>query len=78
MHALPFIALYLLLAPLRADAYLDPGSGSLIFQVVIAFFVGIGFAMKQHWIRITNLFRRKKTPSEMTDGTEDEKPSTDA
>lgn len=59
MRALPFLVIYLLLVPHKAEAYLDPGSGSLVFQVVIAFFVGIAFAMKQHWVRFKGIFRKR-------------------
>lgn len=38
--------------------YLDPGSGSFILQVLIASFVGIGFALRRYWSKITNLFRK--------------------
>ena len=74
MPAFLFLSLYLLLVPLRVDAYLDPGSGSLIFQVVIAFFVGIAFAVKQNWLRFTSIFRRGKGPDgrrETDDGARD-------
>jgi hypothetical protein len=35
-----------------AQAYLDPGSGSYIFQAVIAGALGIGVAVKVFWSRI--------------------------
>jgi hypothetical protein len=49
----------------RAHAYIDPGSGSFLFQIMVASLVGAGFAVKAHWTRIKtfikNLFQ-KKTP----------------
>ncbi len=33
-------------------AYLDPGAGSLLIQVLIAAFAGVGVALKPYWHRI--------------------------
>jgi hypothetical protein len=46
------------LSPSRACAYLDPGTGSYVVQVVIAALVGSGFALKIFWRRIADFFRR--------------------
>lgn len=43
-------------------AYLDPGSGGLIIQIVIAALLGGGLMVKTFWRQITGLFR-KDTPS---------------
>lgn len=44
-------------------AYLDPGFGSFIFQMLIAGLVGTGFAVKLFWTQIkcfiTALFTKK-------------------
>lgn len=42
-----------------ANAYLDPGSGSIIFQVVVGAALGISVAVKVFWRRIVNFFSRK-------------------
>jgi hypothetical protein len=39
-------------------AYLDPGSGSYIFQLIIAGVVGLGFLVKVYWGKITAFFTR--------------------
>lgn len=39
--------------------YLDPGSGSLLLQMLLALFLGIGFAVKVYWKKIKVLFQRK-------------------
>jgi hypothetical protein len=39
-----------------AQAYLDPGSGSFIFQAVIAGALGIGVTLKVFWGRIAAFF----------------------
>ena len=41
-------------------AYLDPGTGSLIIQVVIASVLGGLFTVKVYWGRIKAFFRRDK------------------
>jgi hypothetical protein len=47
-----------LFAPLPIPpGYLDPGSGSYLIQLLIAALVGIGFAIKLYWRRITAAFR---------------------
>lgn len=43
-----------------AAAYIDPGSGSLVFQAVIAAAVAIPVAIASFWGRITNFFSRRK------------------
>jgi hypothetical protein len=51
-----------------ANAYLDPGSGSYIFQAVIAGALGIGVALKVFWGRIaaffSGLFSKNNSSSE--------------
>jgi hypothetical protein len=44
--------------PGKAAAYLDPGSGSFILQVIIASLVGIGFTLRAYWGKITKFFRK--------------------
>lgn len=40
-------------------AYLDPGSGSFLIQLVIAGLLGAALAVRMSWGRIKGLFRRK-------------------
>jgi hypothetical protein len=47
-----------LMIPEKAFAYMDPGTGSYIFQIVIAFFFGILFTVKQFWGKITGFFKK--------------------
>ncbi|HEU4365757.1 MAG TPA: hypothetical protein VFT13_09880 [Candidatus Krumholzibacteria bacterium] len=39
-----------------AHAYLDPGTGSYILQMVIAGLLGAAFALKLFWYRIKRFF----------------------
>lgn len=44
------------------DAYLDPGTGSVILQMALAGFVGGMFAVKLFWGRIGSFFRNMLSP----------------
>lgn len=39
-------------------AYIDPGTGSLIIQILLAALVGAGFAVKIFWTKIKSFFSR--------------------
>jgi hypothetical protein len=53
--------LLVFLAPhLRPQAYLDPGSGSFLIQLLIAGLVGAGFLIKAYWKKIKALFNRSE------------------
>ncbi len=57
--------LAIFLAPhLRPQAYLDPGSGSFIIQLLIAGLVGAGFLVKVYWKKIKGLFSRSGAKKE--------------
>lgn len=40
----------------QAHAYLDPGTGSMMLQIVIASLIGGLFALKGYWSRIKSFF----------------------
>ena len=44
--------------------YLDPGSGSMILQIVIAAALGGAYAVKVYWKKIKRLFPQKSWDSE--------------
>ena len=50
----------LLLFPIDALAYLDPATGSVIIQAVIAALAAVGYAIKIYWYKILGLFARNK------------------
>jgi len=60
LFIITFATGYLLL-PTRADAYLDPGTGSFIFQAILGSLVVIGVTVKLFWNRILGLFGIRKT-----------------
>ena len=49
---------------LRPQAYLDPGSGSFLIQLLIAGIVGAGFLIKVYWKKIKGLFVRSESKKE--------------
>ena len=44
----------------EALAYLDPGSGSMMLQLLLGGIVGVAAILKLYWNSFTGLFRRKK------------------
>lgn len=51
---------FLLVLPSRAEAYFDPGTGSLVLQVLAAFLVGLGVFWTKIKTWVSSLFNRKK------------------
>mgnify|MGYP000588146031 CR=1 FL=1 len=47
-----------LASPHPVHAYIDPLSGSIIFQVIAAAVLGASLTIKRFWRRIFGLFRR--------------------
>ena len=68
-HGAILLALVCLI-PSRAEAqYIDPGSASLLWQLLVAGIVGLGFTMRHYLLALyRRLFsRRDKGPGEHTD-----------
>ena len=42
-----------------AHAYLDPGTGSIILQLLLGGVAGFAMVAKLYWHRLTSVFRRK-------------------
>lgn len=62
-HIVYFCVLFLLVFPQRVEAYLDPGTGSYLLQIMVAALFGGAFIIKTWWRQIkdfiTGLFSRK-------------------
>lgn len=43
-----------------AQAYLDPGTGSMLVSALIGIAAAVGLAVKMFWYRVTGLFRRPR------------------
>jgi hypothetical protein len=61
---------WLALAP-PAHAYIDPGTGSYVFQILIAAVVGAAFSIKLFWRRIKGFFTGKRPPEPPLEQTPD-------
>ena len=67
MHLFLAILGIWLLAEAPAHAYLDPGSGSMLLQVLLGGFAAVGVIAKLYWNRVKLLFRDKDTPQQLDD-----------
>lgn len=55
-----------------AHAYLDPGTGSFIFQILAASFLGAMATIKMWWSSVANLFKGK--PKNISEDSADKSP----
>ena len=59
------ITCILLIVSINAEAYLDPGTGSMLLQVILGGVAAIGVAVKLYWHRLrVALGGRKKEKAE--------------
>jgi len=59
-----------LAVPASAFAYLDPGTGSMILQGIIAALAGAAVTLKLYWYRIRSLFFRRRKDKVEVDTTD--------
>jgi hypothetical protein len=50
--------LALLFVSAEAHAYVDPGTGSMLLQVILGGVAAIGVMLKLYWHKLLNIFRR--------------------
>jgi hypothetical protein len=55
-----FLLLLFSIMPRNAHAYLDPGTGSYIIQILVAGILGASFTVRLYWKKIKSLFTRDK------------------
>lgn len=63
LHAAP-IALALLLLAEPAHAYVDPGTGSYLVQVLLALFFGVAFTLRRAWRGVIRAFLKRPEPKD--------------
>lgn len=51
-------------------AYLDPGSGSFIIQMLLAGGLGLAFLIKTYWRKIKSLFQKNNGESQQVSSVE--------
>jgi hypothetical protein len=56
-----FLLYFGVVAVPSAQAYIDPGSGSFLFQVLIGGLLAGAVAVKHFWRRITSFFSRRSS-----------------
>lgn len=62
----PVVVLPVLVLVRATLAYIDPGSGSFIFQMVIGGLLAIAVTVRAFWGRIVSVFRREpRKPSQL-------------
>lgn len=61
------ISAFVIVAPTRAHAYIDPGTGSYFFQILLAAVISGAFGIKIYWQKIRQLFKRPPTPEKNND-----------
>ena len=71
LSALGTMIFLLLLLPRPVHAYIDPGSGSLIWQLLIAGGLTAAYLVKRHWRRITRHFNPRSDLEGKDDRVED-------
>jgi hypothetical protein len=58
LRVLGYLTLVSILMPPRAHAYVDPSTGSIIIQVLVAGVLGAAFTVKQWWGRVAGAARQ--------------------
>jgi uncharacterized membrane protein len=56
IHSVVLASAFIALLCTNAWAYLDPGTGSYLFQVVVGMLVGAAYALKLYWLRVRTFF----------------------
>lgn len=54
------LTVFLFVAPMKAQAYLDPGTGSYITQVLIGFVAGGAYLLKIYWNKLKDFIQDMK------------------
>jgi len=66
-----FVICFLLICVIPLFAYIDPGAGSYIIQIIIAGSLTIAFLLKTQWRRLVALFKRMRGKVDREDGQEE-------
>lgn len=57
-HLLLVVAFMLVLSERPAHAYIDPGSGSLLLQLILGGVAALWVAVRLYWRRVVGMFSR--------------------
>ena len=66
---LVIICIFWIFSTTSAHAYLDPGTGSIILQAILAFIAAIGASISFYWSKFKFILKKilKKTPKDTED-----------
>ena len=53
--------------PFIIIAYLDPGTGSVLLQLILASLLGVGVAVRIFWHKIVSLFKKPPETDKISD-----------
>ncbi|HJP66295.1 MAG TPA: hypothetical protein VKA30_08335 [Actinomycetota bacterium] len=67
MWTAAFMVGFLLMMAPAAHAYIDPGTGSYVFQVVVGAILGAAVAIKVFWRRIWSFVTRRSAKEHAAD-----------
>lgn len=62
LNTIILLAVCFVAMPTDAHAYLDPGTGSMIIQMIIGAIAAGLLTMKFYWHKITTFFKDRKKP----------------
>ena len=71
------IALFIFINPVYVYAYLDPGTGSMLIQMLIGGVVAAMFTIKMYWYQLRSYIQRKLGKEEDTQLSEEPNGSED-
>ena len=64
LKAIVSLSALTLLFPPTTHAYLDPGTGSYVFQMILALALSAAFTVKVYWGKLVSIFRKAPEDSE--------------
>ncbi len=59
LRSILLVLVILIVIPQSVSAYLDPGVGSMIWQLLVAVGLGVAFTLKMYWHKLKDRFRPK-------------------
>ena len=74
MRTYYLLPIFLIMFSQQAAAYLDPGTGSMVLQGLIAAFAVVGFTIKSYWYKIRAVFGKTSPQSLLEENAEPREP----
>jgi len=59
LRSILLVLIALIVIPQSASAYLDPGVGSMIWQLLVAVGLGVVFSVRMYWQKLKDRFSHK-------------------